>query len=218
MFARAVTGSLLAGSLFLGSGCGDDAHKQLRDARREFRDVQKKLGEASREMEDVTQELAEAAEASQEDLARDWGEIARAAKQASDEVSTRAEQAQTKPLATEDRIRCEAGHCVVERSLLAQLRARPESLLKEGLVVPDAGPPAGLRLERLRPGGLGEQLGLKNGDVLTKINDQAVTSVEDLITFPSRNEPREELTLALSRGGEDLHVAIRLAPKSGAGK
>jgi S1-C subfamily serine protease len=47
--------------------------------------------------------------------------------------------------------------------------------------------------------------------VLTAVNDHAVDSVEDLIALPGHAEPQEELELTLSRGGEELHVKVRLA-------
>lgn len=201
----------LGGLLLVAGACSDEAQQQLHEAQREFGDVQKKLGEASQEMGDVTKELAKAAKVSKKDLERDVREIVRAAKEASKEVP-RPSPAPSKPaLKAEGRIRCDAGTCVVDRQLIEDIEQHPQMLLQEGLVVPISGPPAGLRLERLSQGGLGHQLGLRDGDVLTAVNDHAVTSIEDLLALPGHTEPREELELTFSRGKEPFQVKVRLS-------
>jgi S1-C subfamily serine protease len=89
-------------------------------------------------------------------------------------------------------------------------------VLEEGRLVPVSGPPPGLRLEQLRPGGLAGRLGIHEGDVLTAVDDQRITSIADLLAIPSGPGRRREVVLTISRDGEPKRLAISVAAHAAA--
>ncbi|MEL7266497.1 MAG: trypsin-like peptidase domain-containing protein, partial [Planctomycetota bacterium] len=90
----------------------------------------------------------------------------------------------------------------------------------------------GLRLVRLLPGGPAERAGLRgvqeirrrtnmggyliqrdmnSGDILLKLDGQAVTSIDDMLTIVESHRPGETITATVLRNGTQLSANIRLA-------
>lgn len=76
--------------------------------------------------------------------------------------------------------------------LAADLRVRP---------VTEAGRPAGLEVAWLRPGSLGDRLGLIQGDRLRSVNGIPLDSMNDLIRIVGLLQVDRQFTLELQRGG-----------------
>ena len=78
-------------------------------------------------------------------------------------------------------------------SLLTQVRIRP--LIKNGK-------PDGLVLSHVKPGSIFAKLGLKNGDVVKKIDNKLIKSPDDAFAFYIRLKSGTELSLEIGRGNE----------------
>ncbi len=82
-------------------------------------------------------------------------------------------------------------------SLLTQVRIRP--LIKNGK-------PDGLILSSIKEGSIFSKLGLKNGDVVKKIDNQLIKSPDDAFEFYNRLKSGAELSLEIVRGSETRTV------------
>ncbi len=78
-------------------------------------------------------------------------------------------------------------------SLLTQVRIRP--FIKNGQ-------PDGLMLSRIKADSIFSKLGLKNGDVVKKIDNQLIKSPDDAFAFYNRLKSGAELSLEVARGSE----------------
>ncbi len=80
--------------------------------------------------------------------------------------------------------------------------------------VPDyAGPPngqTGMLLAGVRPGGAADQAGLKRGDVLVKLGDHDIRSVEDLMYVLMASKPGTLLKATFVRDGKEQSVDVTL--------
>jgi type II secretion system protein C len=75
----------------------------------------------------------------------------------------------------------------------------------------EAGKPAGFSVSELIPGSLMEKLGLKNNDVIKKVNGMAVTRPEDVMQAYGQLQRDANIELEIERGGrpEVLRYEIR---------
>ena len=85
-------------------------------------------------------------------------------------------------------------------SLLTQVRIRP--LIKNGK-------PDGLVLSHVKPGSIFAKLGLKNGDVVRKIDNKLIKSPDDAFAFYNRLKSGAELSLEINRGSETKTLNYR---------
>jgi len=85
-------------------------------------------------------------------------------------------------------------------SLLTQVRIRP--LIKNGK-------PDGLVLSHVKPGSIFAKLGLKNGDVVKKIDNKLIKSPDDAFAFYNRLKSGAELSLEIGRGNETKTLNYR---------
>jgi serine protease Do len=60
-----------------------------------------------------------------------------------------------------------------------------------------------------------ERAGLKKGDVITRFDDEAVTSVRKLNRLVSEVAPDHKVNLSVSRGGADQNVAVTVGKRQG---
>ncbi len=72
------------------------------------------------------------------------------------------------------------------------------------------GVPAGAIVRVVTPGLCGEKAGLKEGDIITKINDTEVRSKGELIAAKNEYKPGDTVTLHVFRAGEDLTLTLKL--------
>ena len=66
-----------------------------------------------------------------------------------------------------------------------------------------------VKVATLDPQGPARQAGLKEGDLIVAIEDQAVASVDDLHRFLSENPCERPVTLTVIRGQEQLCLAVQ---------
>ncbi|OQY51234.1 MAG: hypothetical protein B6240_00160 [Desulfobacteraceae bacterium 4572_87] len=85
-------------------------------------------------------------------------------------------------------------------SLLTQVRIRP--LIKNGK-------PDGLVLSHVKPRSIFSKLGLKNGDVVKKIDNKEIKSPDDAFMFYNRLKSGAELSLEIIRGSESKTLNYR---------
>ncbi|WP_437227620.1 PDZ domain-containing protein [Planctomicrobium sp. SH661] len=71
---------------------------------------------------------------------------------------------------------------------------------------------AGVRIRTVVPGSPADSAGLKAGDLIEKINDDAVASIAELTREVRRNEPGKEITVLVRRGEQQLPVKAKLVP------
>ena len=82
--------------------------------------------------------------------------------------------------------------------------------------------PEGVALIQVNPGGPAARAGLQAftrsrdgsivaGDVITAVNDEAIASLDDLLTLLEKRQPGDNVTLTLSRAGRLRKQAVLLA-------
>lgn len=81
--------------------------------------------------------------------------------------------------------------------LLTQVNIRPHF---------DRGQPDGLMLSRIKPNSLFMRMGLRNGDIISGVNDQNMESVDDALTFYESLRSAENVTVRLKRGGRERKI------------
>jgi putative serine protease PepD len=72
-------------------------------------------------------------------------------------------------------------------------------------------PAGGARLQAVAPGGPAEQAGLKTGDVIMRVEDDAIEDPEDLIALVRKYAPGAVVTVHYQRSGSNLSASVTLA-------
>jgi S1-C subfamily serine protease len=80
-----------------------------------------------------------------------------------------------------------------------------------------AGSEPGALIANVQPGSPAEEAGLQDGDLVTKVDDQAVTSFGDLGVVIRRHAPGDELALTVSRDGQEQEVTVTLGSTADSG-
>ncbi len=70
-----------------------------------------------------------------------------------------------------------------------------------------------LSVARVSPGGPAEKAGLKQGDVLKKLDDQILVNPEQLVELVRTNEIGEEVNLSILRDGKQKSLRVKLGRK-----
>jgi len=79
------------------------------------------------------------------------------------------------------------------------------------------GTPQGVYVAQVVEGGPAAQAGVKEGDILTGINNQAITDFEQVISYLLNNtKPGDTVTLNLLRGGQASTVQVKLGARPSA--
>lgn len=70
---------------------------------------------------------------------------------------------------------------------------------------------AGFKLTKIESGSIYAQLGLKNGDIIQKVNGDTPKSLDAFGTFLSKTKPGDKIDLLVERQGkeETLHYTIK---------
>jgi putative serine protease PepD len=84
-----------------------------------------------------------------------------------------------------------------------------------GADVADADDLAGVRLTSVTQNGPAARAGLREGDVVTKIDDQEVTATEELIVAVRSHRPGDEVTITYRRNGEEGETRVTLGSREG---
>ncbi len=112
---------------------------------------------------------------------------------------------------SEEAISCGSEHnCTVERSFVEKLLANPASLAKQARVVPAVrdGETRGFKFYGIRPGSLPKLLGLKNGDLVTSVNGNELTSLDGAMALYSKLRRATHLSVTLERKGQSVNKEI----------
>ncbi len=76
--------------------------------------------------------------------------------------------------------------------------------------------PKGAEITNITKGSAAEKAGLKNGDVITKINDKKVVDPESLSDVVTSFKPKEEVTVYYKRDGKESSVKATLGERKSA--
>jgi S1-C subfamily serine protease len=66
------------------------------------------------------------------------------------------------------------------------------------------------KVKKVSPGSPAEQAGIKAGDMITKFNDQQVTTFSQLVQLVQEHEPGDEVTIELRRDGQTRVIQLVL--------
>ncbi len=88
-------------------------------------------------------------------------------------------------------------------------RAVPPARGVLGIALKDAD--EGATIEKVLPGSPAEKADLKKGDIVLKLDGEAVSNRVDLVTQVKRRQPGCEVTLTVKRGDEELEIKVKLA-------
>lgn len=110
-------------------------------------------------------------------------------------------------------VRCEAeGRCKVERAYFRTLVGDSATLMKQARIVPHLRDeePLGYKLYGIRRGSLCKSVGLKNGDLVRKINGKPLGMLDDAFTLLSKLRDETSYTLDIERKGVALTLTIEI--------
>ncbi len=77
------------------------------------------------------------------------------------------------------------------------------------------GLPGGAGVEEVQPGTAGERAGLREGDVITKVDDTVISSSDALVAMIRSYRPGDRVTLTVRRDGALREVEVRLGSDAG---
>lgn len=113
----------------------------------------------------------------------------------------------------EDAINCPNDNlCIVQRSFVDQLVSNPAMLAKQARVVPSQkeGKTQGYKLYGIRRGTLPKLLGLKNGDMITSINGEELTSIDKAMGLYTKLRRASQLEVNIVRKGKPITKEIQI--------
>ncbi len=102
---------------------------------------------------------------------------------------------------------------VAEEIIRTGRATHPAVGVEAGNEVSDDGRKAGARITNVLAGGPAEQAGLQVGDVVNKVEDTAVGSVDELIIALRQHKVGDRVTLTYVRGGQERTADVVLADK-----
>lgn len=100
-------------------------------------------------------------------------------------------------------VKCEDGRCTMDRSALEQILQSPELLMRQARVVPSMqdGQSKGFKLYGIRPRSLFKALGFKNGDMISSVNGEDLTSVDHALELYTKLRDANEFEFGIQRRG-----------------
>jgi general secretion pathway protein C len=113
----------------------------------------------------------------------------------------------------EEAINCPSeGLCVVERAFVEKLMANPALLAKQARVVPSVkdGETVGFKFYGIRRGSLPRLLGLRNGDLLTQVNGEDLTSMDKAMELYTKLRRASNLSITLQRKGKTISKEVQI--------
>lgn len=109
----------------------------------------------------------------------------------------------------EDAIDCSGDSCTVSRDFVNKLIANPALLAKQARVIPDKNG-RGFKFYGVRNGSLPKLLGVKNGDLVTEVNGQALTSVDQAMGLYTKLRRASNLSVTIDRRGQTITKDITI--------
>ncbi|MPZ94417.1 MAG: PDZ domain-containing protein [Propionibacteriales bacterium] len=77
------------------------------------------------------------------------------------------------------------------------------------------GLPGGAEVQSVENGSAGEKAGLREGDVITKIDDRVISSSDALVAMVRSYRPDDDVTLTVVRGGDEQEIDVTLGSDEG---
>jgi putative serine protease PepD len=68
----------------------------------------------------------------------------------------------------------------------------------------------GARVSQVNTGSAAEDAGLRDGDVITKVDDTLITDADSLVATVRSYRPGDEVTVTYTRGGDEHEVTLKL--------
>jgi len=102
--------------------------------------------------------------------------------------------------------------CIIQRAFVDSLLANPGQLAKQARVVPSQkdGKTAGYKLYGIRRDSLPKLLKLKNGDMITEVNGQSLTSVDKAMSLYTKLRRASQLEVKVVRKGKTITKEIQI--------
>lgn len=102
--------------------------------------------------------------------------------------------------------------CTVDRAFVDQVVSNPAMLAKQARVVPSQkdGKTQGYKLYGIRRGTLPKLLGLKNGDMITAINGEELTSIDKAMALYTKLRRASRLEVNIVRKGKSMTKEIQI--------
>jgi general secretion pathway protein C len=102
--------------------------------------------------------------------------------------------------------------CVVERTFVEKLMANPALLAKQARVVPSVkdGETVGFKFYGIRRGSLPRLLGLRNGDLLTQVNGEDLTSMDKAMQLYTKLRRASNLSITIQRKGKTMNKEVQI--------
>lgn len=113
----------------------------------------------------------------------------------------------------EDAINCPSENlCVVDRAFVEQLMANPALLAKQARVVPSVkdGETVGFKFYGIRRESLPRLLGLRNGDLLTQVNGEDLTSMDKAMQLYTKLRRASNLSITIQRKGKTMNKEVQI--------
>lgn len=105
------------------------------------------------------------------------------------------------------------GRFVIDRGALEAALADPSAILTQARAVPNivGGQIQGFRIFAIKSGSIYQKLGIKNGDVVLRINDVDLDSPAKALEFYGALSSATEISLDIERGGQriNLHYQVK---------
>jgi general secretion pathway protein C len=102
--------------------------------------------------------------------------------------------------------------CTVDRKFVESLLANPAQLAKQARIVPSQkdGETQGYKLYGIRRGTIPKLLGLNNGDMITSVNGEELTSIDKAMTLYQKLRQASHLSVTIERKGKPLTKEITI--------
>ncbi len=97
---------------------------------------------------------------------------------------------------------------LVQRHGLNEQMRKPQELLRQSLMVPNAG--GGFLVREIQAGSLYEKLGLRVGDVIRTANGQPINTLEDAVKLYQQSASLGSVNLEVVRNGKPEHLQYTL--------
>lgn len=110
-------------------------------------------------------------------------------------------------------IRCASeSRCTIDRGFMATMMANPASMVRQARIVPSTrdGVTLGYKLYGIRPGSIPRALGFKNGDLITEVNGNALSSIDEAMALYSKLRTETTFTLQIERKGTSRSLTIEI--------
>jgi S1-C subfamily serine protease len=102
---------------------------------------------------------------------------------------------------------------VIYRAIDRQLATQDKLPVNDGALVIPGGANGGASAPAVVPNSPADKAGIKEGDIITKVNDQAIDTDNPLDATLSEFAPGDTVTVQLLRGGQTMTVQVTLATR-----